>query len=101
MTQATNAEVKAALQSLLAHLEPLDDNPAHYSGRVWTQLKAKLSYRKNIEKRAWFKIAPKARDHDLQGCRPAPAKIKNTCKIYDYEDLIVEIFIIYRIFSIL
>ena len=21
-----------------------------------------------------FKIAPKARDHDLQGCRPAPAK---------------------------
>ena len=33
-----------------------------------------------------FKIAPKARDHDLQGCRPAPAKIGNFAdKSFDWK----------------
>ena len=36
-----------------------------------------------------FKIAPKARDHDLQGCRPAPADVLIFIKVYEVQSLYI------------
>ena len=57
MKQATTAEVKAALRSLLAHLQPFDVNRNHYKRRVIARLKKELlpkKPRKVVEKREWF-----------------------------------------------
>ena len=57
MTTATTAEVKAALRSLLAHLQPSDVDRNHYKRRVIARLKEELlpkKPRKAVEKKGWF-----------------------------------------------
>ena len=57
MTTATTAEVKAALRSLLAHLQPFDVDRNHYKRRVIARLKEELlpkKPRKAVEKKGWF-----------------------------------------------
>ena len=58
MKIATTAEVRTALRSLLAHLEPLDADRNHYKRRVIARLKKELlpkNPRKNVEKLVWFR----------------------------------------------
>ena len=58
MTTATTAEVKTALRSLLAHLQPFDVDRNHYKRRVIARLKKELlpkKPRKKVEKLAWFR----------------------------------------------
>ena len=55
MKQATIAEVQVALQSLLAHFEPPDDYLTHYTASVWRELKARINFRKDLQKRKKFK----------------------------------------------
>ena len=55
MKRATVAEVKVALQSLLAHFEQPDDYLIHYTASVWRELKARINFRKNVQKRKKFK----------------------------------------------
>ena len=43
----------------------------------------KRKYRLRLQK--YVKIAPKARDHDLQGCRPAPATRSHIFLLYSAE----------------
>ena len=55
MKQATIAEVQVALQSLLAHFEPPDDSLILYTASVWCESKARINFRKNVQKRKKFK----------------------------------------------
>ena len=56
MTTATTAEVKVALRSLLAHLQPFDVDRNHYKRRVIARLKEELLPKKpnKAEKKWWF-----------------------------------------------
>ena len=57
MTTATTAEVKSALRSLLAHLQPFDVDRNHYKRRVIARLKEELLPKKPnkaVEKKRWF-----------------------------------------------
>ena len=57
MTQATTAEVKSAVRSLLAHLQPFDVDRNHYKRRVIARLKEDLlpkKPRRGVEKKAGF-----------------------------------------------
>ena len=57
MTTATTAEVKSALRSLLAHLQPFDVDRNHYKRRVIARLKEGLLPKKPnkaVEKKGWF-----------------------------------------------
>ena len=55
MKQATIAEVQVALQNLLAHFEPPDDYLTNYTTSVWRELKARINFRKNVQKWKKFK----------------------------------------------
>eukprot|EP00493_Phyllostaurus_siculus_P002457 UN02470 len=58
MTTATTAEVKSALRSLLAHLQPFDVDRNHYKRRVIVRLKEELLPKKphkGVEKLEWFR----------------------------------------------
>ena len=58
MTRAKTAEVKVALRSLLAYLQPFDINRNHYKKRIIARLKKELlpkKPRKNVEKLVWFR----------------------------------------------
>ena len=55
MKQATIAEVQVALQGPLAHFEPPDDYLTHYTASVWRELKARINFRKDVQKRKKFK----------------------------------------------
>ena len=58
MTRATTAEVKIALRSLLAHLQPFDVDRNHYQRHVIARLKKELlpkKPRKAIEKLRTFR----------------------------------------------
>ena len=49
-----------ALQSLLAHFEPPDDYLTHYRASVWRELKARINFRKDVQK--WKKFKEMIRD---------------------------------------
>ena len=58
MKRAKTAEVKVALRSLLAYLQPFDINRNHYKKRIIARLKKELlpkKPRKNVEKLVWFR----------------------------------------------
>ena len=55
MKQTTIVEVQVALQSLLAHFEPPDDYWTHDTASVWRELKARINFRKDVQKRKKFK----------------------------------------------
>ena len=58
MTRAKTAEVKVALWSLLAHLQPFDVDRNHYKWRVIARLKKELlpkKTHKKVEKKGWFR----------------------------------------------
>ena len=56
MTRAKTAEVKIALRSLLAHLQPFDVDHNHYKRRVIARLKKELLSKKphKVEKKGGF-----------------------------------------------